>query len=188
MSVNASPINKNNRSNITTNSIFPLKNLKNLNNSDANNSLNIQLNTKGSLVTGVKLNRTFFAIRQKKEIEMAKNNSSLDSDFCKKNCGERLFKNLDLSQRYYLNKGNKINVHSEDCPIFIRENLQARNSSIPTSHREKRKMNTVNNKDEMILNVSNVKTITNGVLDNSTYSHKVNDKIFNYIIIGALTK
>ena len=173
LSINASPIKKINRSNVTTNSTFPLKNLKNLKNNDANNSLNLQLNTKGSLVTGVKLNRTFFAIRQKIELERSKDNSVIESDYCRKHCGERLFKNLDLSQRYYLNKGNKINVHSENCPIYIRENHQARGSSIPTSHREKRKMNTHNNNDEMILNASVVKTINNGLLDNSINSQKV---------------
>lgn len=173
LSKNTSLINKNNRSNVNSDGNFPLKNLKNLNNSDANNSLNLQLNIKSSLVTGVKLNRTFFSIRQKKEIERAKDSSSYEADYCRKHCGERLFKNLDLSQRYYLNKGNRINLHSENCPIYIRESLQARSSSIPTSHREKRKMNSVTTKDEVILNASIMKSINNGLLDNSVLSHKV---------------
>jgi hypothetical protein len=182
LNINTSPIYNKDRSNITTNSTFPLKNLKNLNNTDANNSLNLQLNTRGSLVTGVKLNRTFFAIRHKKEKEMAKDNSKLESDYCRKNCGEKLFKNLDLNQRYYLNKGNKVNIHSENCPIFIKENNQERISSIPSSHREKRRMTIQNSLGDMLMNASIVKTITNGVLDNSIYSQKVINRIFIYLI------
>jgi hypothetical protein len=137
------------------------------------------LNTKGSLVTGVKLNRTFFAIRQKNENERAKNNISWEAEYCRKNCGEKLFKNLDLNQRYYINKVKKVNLHSENCPIYINENLQIRSSSIPTSYREKRKMNSQNIKNEMLLNASVLKT--NGVHDNSVYSHKVSF-IYNSMI------
>jgi len=148
--------------------------LKNLNCTDIlNNSINIQYNSQKGLVRGVKLNRTFFAIRHKKEIDMAKNNTYLKTDFCKKNCGEKLFKNLDLSQRYYLNKGNTVNMHSVNCPINLKENLHIRSTSIPTSHREKRKIN-INNNDDSILNVSFAKSTTNGVLDYSNLSHKVN--------------
>jgi hypothetical protein len=129
--------------------------------------------SKGSFVTGVKLNRTFFAIKNKRNKEIVSKNLNTEDDYCKKHCGEKLFKNLDLSQRYYLKRSNVPKLHSEKCPIYLRENLQSRCSYLPSSHKEKRRLNTLKNKDDSHLNISISKSVNNGVLDMSDNTHKV---------------
>ena len=63
-------------------------------------------------------------------------------DFCKKNCGEKLFKNLDLSQRFYLKKNKQNQIHHEKCFLFKRKILvkkESNNTSTPLKFREKRR-------------------------------------------------
>lgn len=167
----------------------PLKNLKNFTNKEKDSSIitnNFQgyANPEGHPINGVKLNRTFFSIRNKKMKEIAEKNTPdynyADYDYCRKNCREKLFKDLDLNQRYYLNKANVQNLHSENCPVYIKETMQNKGSPNQTTLKNKRK-NQNNSKDDTLLNVSLAKSTTNGVLmdlhsDNSRMQRNINDK------------
>jgi hypothetical protein len=100
-------------------------------------------------------------MERQKESEKIENKHYLDNEYCRRNCRDKLFKNLDLDQRYYLNK-EIINLHCENCPINFKENNNIKTSSIPTSFRDKRKINNNTLKDETLLNISMAKSTTNG--------------------------
>lgn len=180
--------NQKNKINLTPlkNESLPMKNFKNLNinlfpTSSSFGEPGQVIAPKGSIP--LKLNRTFFKIRNKNFIERHKENEKLENkiylekEYCRKNCRDKLFKNLDLDQRYYLNK-EIINLHCENCPIYLRENANNRSSSMPTSYREKRK-NNYSQKEETLLNISLAKSTTNGKLMSSNKEKSVSGSGIN---------
>ena len=62
----------------------------------------------------------------------------LQKEFCQKYCGEKLFKDLYLNQRFYLKKSGEVHFHDENCKLFKRKSKEFKNSSTVT-FREKRK-------------------------------------------------
>jgi hypothetical protein len=138
----------------------------------------------------VKLNRVYFKTRSKniierqKEFEKIENRHYLENEFCRRNCRDKLFKNIDLDQRYYLKK-EIINLHCENCPLNLKDSHNIRTSSIPTSFREKRKSNNNTLKDETLLNISMAKSTTNGKTNISNKSPNKENRILDDLDIRS---
>ena len=111
----------------------------------------------GDSITGVGLNKTFFSIKKSNMMmsnvsNKEKFNFIREKEFCKKNCGEKLFKNLDLNQRFYLKKNGFPEIHNKNCTFFRKKINSTKNESISSSFREKRKIKV--EKDLTLLRLS----------------------------------
>jgi len=109
----------------------------------------------GDSLKGVELNKTFFSIIKNKIISNKKITGDklyFQNEICKKFCGEKLFKTLDLNQRFYLKKTGEAIIHNQGCPLYMKKANPIRNKSVPMTHREQRK-NSIE-KDYTLLNLS----------------------------------
>lgn len=108
----------------------------------------------GDTLKGVELNKTYYYILKNKLSSNKKNIDKLYSqnDFCKKYCGEKLFMNLDLNQRFYIKKTGEVIIHNQGCPLYQKKANSNRTKSVPMSHREQRK-NSIE-RDLTLLNLS----------------------------------
>jgi hypothetical protein len=137
----------NTNSKITENKNFEIKKKNiNIDNSKYKNSV--------ENLRGVELNKTFYYILKNKISSNTKNSDKLYSknEFCKKYCGEKLFKNLDLNQRFQIKKTGEAIIHNHVCPLFKNKINKIRTNSVPFSYRELRK-NSVE-KDLTLLDLS----------------------------------
>jgi len=125
----------------------------------------------------VELNKTFYSILKNKiNISNKENNTPKNflsqNQFCKKFCGEKLFKNLDLNQnqRFYLKKTSEGILHIQGCPLFKKKSTQVRTKSQHMSYREQRKSSV--EKDFTLLDLSLV-----AVREKSLLISKKNDNL-----------
>lgn len=106
-----------------------------------------------------------------------KNNNNEDElykqkEFCKKFCGEKLFKDLDLNQRFYLKKTGEVHIHAENCKLFKRHPKEIKKSSVPLKFREKRKTEVEKNLSLLDFSLAGVRS-KSFMMDNN------NSKIIN---------
>lgn len=135
----------------------------------------------GDSLKGVELNKTFFSILKNKIFSNKKNKDKIyyQNEFCKKYCGEKLFKNLDLNQRYYIKKSGESIIHNQGCPLFKIKPKKARTNSNPMSYRELRK-NSVE-KDLTLLDLSLAVNRASSIVSNiktTRASSQTKDKLF----------
>jgi len=169
--------------------------LKQFNQNEGKNILNDNANLKkkdkiyyikncrysGEALKGVELNRTFYSILKNKISKNMENTENIYSpnEFCLKFCGEKLFKNLDLNQRFSLKKSGKLLFHNKLCPFYSAYKKHERTNSIPISFREKRKISL--EKDLTFVYLSGALARANSIIcTSSTYNAKqnINDNCF----------
>jgi hypothetical protein len=101
----------------------------------------------------------------------------LQSEYCQKYCGEKLFKDLDLNQRFYLKKSGDIHMHHENCKLFKRKSKEIKNSSIPIKFREIRKSEVEKNSSLLDFSLAGVRS--KSLIENNNNNKYINNNINN---------
>lgn len=139
---------------------------KNGNTNSPNNSTAKNFNNNNTSLKKESSNKSFFTKRKSVISKLSENDDIYkQKEFCKKFCGEKLFKDLDLNQRFYLKKSGEVHIHNENCKFFKRQSKQNKNSSIPTKFREKRKSEVEKNLSLLDFSLAGVRS--KSLMDNS---------------------
>lgn len=150
---------------------------------DSDNNKNKHSLDTGKAEDGIKM-----SVKKKKlnnTNSMGKEPIYQQNEYCKKYCGEKLFKNLGLNQRFYIRNNGDNMLHNVGCVFYNIKSSQSRTKSVSTSYREKRKISV--EKDMALLDLSLAVIKSTSVMNSSkkiknpnlNYEKINNDKIKN---------